>query len=164
MSKKGKSVILPGSYDPPTKGHLELLRLAAEEYDEVYLVAFVNPNKEYTFTVSQRVAMLMLMAEKFDNVLVSFSSGLVIDYMREHGIDLILKGYRNDKDLEYEKAQAKWNLEHSGYETRLVKTHGDVSLISSTEVRRLLKSSPDEAEKLLTKEVYDYIKETRGEG
>ena len=164
MSKKGRSVILPGSYDPPTKGHLELLRIAAEEYEEVYLVAFVNPSKEYTFTVSERVAMLMLLAEKYDNVMVSFSSGLVIDYMREHGIDLILKGYRNDKDLEYEKAQAKWNLENGGYETRLVKSDGDIALISSSEVRRLLKSSPAEAEKLLTKEVYDYIKETRGEG
>ena len=60
------SVILPGSYDPVTRGHLEIIARAAKTYDEVYVVAFVNPNKTYTFSVEERVKMLILATDEFD--------------------------------------------------------------------------------------------------
>ena len=100
------SVILPGSYDPVTKGHLDIIRRAAEQYDEVYVVAFTNPNKNYTFSVEDRVRMLMIATDDLDNVLVSFSNGLVIDYMTDHEITKIIKGYRTDEDLAWEREQA----------------------------------------------------------
>ncbi|MBP3582537.1 MAG: adenylyltransferase/cytidyltransferase family protein, partial [Clostridia bacterium] len=91
---KKETVILPGSYDPVTIGHLDIIKRAAEEYERVYAVIFINPNKSYRFSLDDRVRMLMIATEGLENVLVSYSTGLVIDYMREHEIDKIVKGYR----------------------------------------------------------------------
>ena len=153
-------VILPGSYDPVTLGHLAVIREAASRYDEVYVVAFVNPDKKYTFSLDERVRMLMLATDEIDNVLVSYSDGLVIDYMREHGIDKIFKGYRNDSDLEYERKMAEWNFEHGGYETEFWKCPEEIEGISSSAVRECLKSGVG-AEQLLHECVYDYINKKR---
>ena len=65
------TVILPGSYDPVTVGHLEIIKKASELYDEVYVVIFVNEAKTYTFSLEDRVCMLQLATEELDNVLVS---------------------------------------------------------------------------------------------
>lgn len=156
-AKKPYAVILPGSYDPVTLGHLEIIRRAAEEYEEVYAVAFVNPRKEYTFTVEERVKMLILATDELDNVLVSYSGGLVIDYMREHEITKIIKGYRNDEDLEYEKVQARWNLENGGYETELWRSEAEYENISSTEARKRIKEGAD-LSAILPKKVIEFIR------
>ena len=100
-------VILPGSYDPVTIGHLDIIKRAAEKYSEVFAVIFVNPKKTYRFSAEDRVRMLSLATEDLSNVRVDYSEGFVIDYMNEHGIDKIVKGYRNETDLEYEKVQAE---------------------------------------------------------
>ena len=150
------SVILPGSYDPVTVGHLAVIREAASRFDEVYVVVFVNPDKKYTFSLEERVMMLMLATDEIENVLVSYSDGLVIDYMRDHGIEKIFKGYRNETDLEYERRMAEWNLAHGGYETELWKCPYGIAEVSSTAVRESLKRG-DGAEALLPKNVYEYI-------
>ena len=157
MEKQKKTVILPGSYDPVTLGHLEVIRRAAEEYEKVYVVIFVNPKKNYHFSLDDRMRMLMIACEDLDNVLVSESAGLVIDYMREHDVDLIIKGYRNETDLEYEKVQAEWNYAHSGYETLLWQSDEAYRGISSTLVRERLISGEDLSD-LVPEDVADYIK------
>lgn len=155
--KKTKAVILPGSYDPVTLGHLNLIKRAAEEYEEVYAVIFVNPDKTYTFSLQERMQMLMLATDKLDNVLVSYSNGLVIDYMRDHEIELIIKGYRNDVDLEYEKRQAEWNLKHGGYETILLQSDNSLTDISSTLARENIKKG-ENLEGILPESVIEYLK------
>ncbi len=150
------AVILPGSYDPVTLGHLEMIKRAAKEYDEVYAVIFVNPEKKYTFSLEDRVKMLILATDEIENCLVSYSNGLVIDYMREHGIETIYKGYRNDTDLEYEKRQAEWNLAHGGYETRLVPCDEKFKGISSTLARETILSGGELTE-ILPKKVIDFL-------
>jgi pantetheine-phosphate adenylyltransferase len=150
-------VILPGSYDPVTVGHLDIIRRAAEEHDEVFAVVFNNDKKKYRFSVEDRVRMLTLATDGLDNVLVSCSSGLVIDYMREHGIEKIIKGYRDERDLEWEYEQARWNKEHGGYDTELVKCREGFEAVSSTEVRRRLDAG-ESAEKILPSAVFEYIK------
>lgn len=150
------SVILPGSYDPVTRGHLEIIARAAKTYDEVYVVAFVNPNKTYTFSVEERVKMLILATDEFDNVLVSYSDGFVIDYMREHGIEKIVKGYRNEKDLAWEREQAEYNLKNGGFETELWLCRDEMKDVSSTAVRELL-ASGESADDLLPISVAKYI-------
>ena len=150
------SVIMPGSYDPVTLGHVEMIRRVAAKEDEVYVVIFTNPNKTYSFSLEDRVAMLMLATEEFDNVIVSYSLGYVVDYMRDHGIEKIVKGYRNDTDLLWEKEQAAYNLEHGGYETELILCDKKYEHISSTLVRKKLQNRENVSE-LLPKAVIDYL-------
>jgi len=151
------SVIMPGSYDPVTLGHVEMIRRVAEKEDEVYVVIFTNPNKKYMFSLEDRVAMLMLATDEFENVIVSYSLGYVVDYMHDHGIDRIVKGYRNDADLVWEKEQAEYNLKHGGYETELILCDDKYKNISSTLVRRRIENG-ENTEDLLPRSVIDYIK------
>ena len=154
--RRARSVILPGSYDPVTVGHLDVIRRAAETYEEVYAVIFTNPAKTYTFSLEDRVKMLILACDELDNVLVSYSNGLVIDYMREHEIDLIVKGYRNAEDLEYERKMAEWNLAHGGFETEFVPADPTLEDVSSTRARAML-ASGESLEGILPKKVIDFI-------
>lgn len=154
---KNQAVILPGSYDPVTLGHLDMIRRAAAEYREVYAVIFRNPEKQYTFSLADRLAMLMLATEDLPNVLVSESDGLVIDYAHDHGIDLIIKGYRNETDFLYEKKQAQWNSEHGGIETLLWQSAPAFSGISSTEARKKLKNGEDPSD-FLPGKVIEFLK------
>ena len=152
------SVIVPGSYDPVTLGHLDIIRRSAEENEEVYAVIFVNPDKEYTFSLDDRMRMLILATDELPNVLVSYSNGLVVDYMREHGIEKIVKGYRNDADLEYERIQAEYNMKFGGYETELKRCRTGFEGISSTEVRKRIVSG-ESLEGFLPEPVIKYIKD-----
>ena len=155
---KDECVILPGSYDPVTLGHLEMIKRAAREYSEVYAVIFVNPDKKYTFSLEDRVKMLILATDELDNVIVSYSNGLVIDYMREHGVQKIIKGYRNCRDLEYEQRQAEYNMKMGGYETILWRADENMENISSTEARRRISEGSDLSD-ILPQKVIAFLKD-----
>ena len=150
------TVILPGSYDPVTVGHLEIIKKASELYDEVYVVIFVNEAKTYTFSLEDRVCMLQLATEELDNVLVSYSLGRVVDYMREHDIERIVKGYRTDADLPWEMEQAAYNKKHGGFDTELIKCDAAYEGVSSTAVRDRLKNGEDVSD-LLPPSVLKFI-------
>ena len=150
------AVILPGSYDPVTLGHLDMIRRAAEKYSEVYAVIFINPSKEYLFSEEQRLEMLRLACEDIPGVRVDFYSGRVVDYMREHGIGKIIKGYRNECDLEYEKVQAEYNLREGGYETELWQASEDFVSVSSTLARSLI-ASKEEISGILPEKVIAFL-------
>ena len=150
------SVIMPGSYDPVTSGHVEMIRRVAEREDEVYVVIFTNPNKKYTFSLDDRVAMLMVALEELDNVFVSYSLGYVVDYMREHDITKIVKGYRNEQDLVWEREQAEYNFKH-GYETELILCEDEYKHISSTLVRERIKNG-ESLDGIVPKSVESYIR------
>ena len=149
-------VILPGSYDPVTLGHVDLIRRASEAYGEVYAVIFVNPNKKYMFSVEERVKMLTLAVSDISGVKVDSFDGLVVDYMKEQGIEKIIKGFRNDTDLEWERVQAEYNFSHGGYHTELYRCNDALSDLSSTLVRSRI-SEGGELGKLLPKAVIDYL-------
>ncbi len=151
------SVIMPGSYDPVTVGHAEMIRRVAERGDEVYAVIFTNPEKKYMFSLEDRVAMLMLALEEYDNVFVSFSNGYVVDYMREHGIDSIVKGYRTEADLAWENEQAEYNKKHGGYDTELILCDEKYKNISSTRVRESIKKG-ESLQGLVPEAVLEYIR------
>lgn len=158
MEKKRIAVLLPGSYDPPTKGHLSLIERAAAEYERVYAVAFVNPKKNYTFTSHERVEMLRLMTAHLPSVTVGYAEGLVIDYAKEHDVGLLIKGYRNETDLAYEKEQADWNFKHGGIETMLWPAEEGMESISSTAAREALRTGD---EPHLCESVLDFIKKCK---
>ncbi len=150
--------IIPGSYDPVTLGHLDIIKRAARTYDEVCAAVFINPEKKYRFSLEEREKMLSLATEDIENVKVASSEGLVIDFMRENGIDIIVKGYRNRTDLEYEKKQAEWNKSHGGFDTVLLEASTGLESVSSTRVREALDEGKDPFE-LLPEKVKKYIEE-----
>lgn len=151
-----KSVLLPGSYDPVTLGHLEIIKKAAKEYDRVYVVIFVNSEKKYTFSTDERLEMLRLATEDLKNVTVDACGGYVVDYMREKGIDLIVKGYRNSTDLEYEKIQADYNYKNGGFKTEFWLADEKYREISSTYARILIEKKENLAE-VLPEKVISFI-------
>lgn len=150
-------VILPGSYDPITVGHLEIIKRASKKYDEVFAVVFINPDKSYRYTAKERVEMLSLATAEIQNVTVDFSPGRVVDYMREHRIDKIVKGYRNAADLEYERRQAEYNEANGGYETELIKCEEEFAGVSSTLARRAIELG-EPLDKILPPAVAQFVK------
>ena len=140
-----------------TLGHLDIIKRASEKFEEVYAVIFMNPNKTYTFSLEERVKMLLLATEELDNVIVSYSLGYVIDYMRDHDIEKIIKGYRNEADLVYEKIQADYNLKMGGYQTEFWLSDEKYADVSSSAVREMIKKG-EEPINLLAPSVWEFIK------
>ncbi len=132
--------ILPGSYDPITLGHLDLIRRASEEYDEVVVAVMVNPAKTTMLTMAERVKLAELTVQGLPNVRVLADTGMLIDLYDRLGADAVCKGYRNETDYAYEMNMAEWNRAHNPkFETVLWCAVGDHVTLSSTEVRERLK-------------------------
>ena len=131
--------IVTGSFDPMTKGHCELVRLACEKFDTVYVVALVNANKKHMFTLEQRKEIIELSTKEYPNVIVDAYDGLTVDYMHEKGITEIVRGVKNEQELEYENSLAKAMNEYdSDFHTTFLTCGDSVNGISSTLVRELL--------------------------
>ena len=133
------TVLLPGSFDPLTRGHYAVIEAAARAFDEVRVMVFVNPDKTCLFPLSDRVEFLRLATANLPNVTVGSSEGLVADYVRENGISFIIKGVRCERDYLYERDMADWNAAH-GAKTFLFPAPEDVREISSTELRTRLEA------------------------
>lgn len=137
-------VIVTGSFDPITLGHLEIIKYASEKYDEVYVVALNNEKKSYMFTLNERKELIRLSVEELPNVVVDAYSGMTADYMHEHGINLIVRGVRNSTDEEYECQLAKvMNSIDKNFKTEFIRCKDDFSGVSSTVVReRIVNNEP----------------------
>ena len=137
MSKYKKTVaVVPGSFDHITYGHIELVRAALQSYDHVYLAVMINPAKEYLFTMEQRVAIAKAAMADFSGVEVISSEGMLWKLAEELGATGIVKGYRNEADLEYEQKMADFNLAHNpNAPTVLIQSPKALESISSTVVR-----------------------------
>ena len=131
--------IVPGSFDPITNGHINIIKRAAESYDTVYLAVMINPNKEYMFTISQRKRIAEAAVLDIPNVRVISSEGMLWELAKELGACVIVKGYRNNSDLAYEREMAEYNKAHyPKAETVLLKADKEFSDISSTLARDML--------------------------
>ena len=132
--------VLPGSYDPMTLGHLDLVHRALEEYDEVVVAVMVNPKKQTLFDMETRVQIAQKTVEDLSRVRVISDTGMLIDLYDRLGADAVCKGYRNQIDYDYEMDMAAWNKEHNPrFCTVLYPAKSEHADLSSTEVRRLLK-------------------------
>jgi pantetheine-phosphate adenylyltransferase len=136
-------IIVPGSYDPVTLGHLDVIERAYGMYGSAHAVIFVNPKKVYTFSVEERLEMLRLATAHLSGVTVDFSDGYVVDYMKKHSLYKIVKGYRNVNDLDYERMQADYNFEHGGFETEFLPANESRRDISSTLAREIIARGGD---------------------
>lgn len=133
-----------GSFDPVTNGHIDLIKRAAAMFESVTVGIFVNSEKTYMFPVDVRRNMLEIAAEEIKNVEIDISEGYVADYVKEHGIGVIVKGVRNSVDYEYELRMAKYNKEHApDTETVFLPASDETESLSSSLVKKLFASGED---------------------
>ncbi len=137
------SVLLPGSYDPPTEGHLEIIRRCASLFSKLHVVIFVNPTKTYLFTEEERLLLLKAACKSLGDdlaarIVLDIDNGMVVDYVKRHNISMIVKGVRDEKDFLYEKAMAEYNRLHGDVETLLLPAAPETCAISSTLLRQAL--------------------------
>lgn len=139
-----KLAILPGSFDPMTLGHLELVRRAARDYERLVIAVMVNPDKRTRFTPEERVEIARRTVADIPQAEVLFDGGLLIDLYDRLGADAVVKGYRDRNDLAYEQKMAAWNRSRNrNFRTVLIQAEPQFADISSTEVRRRLDAGGD---------------------
>lgn len=137
--KKYKVGIVPGSFDPITVGHVDIVRRAAELCDRVFLAVMINSEKKYTFDISERESIAHAAVAGIENVVVISSEGMLYELARALSADAIVKGVRNDVDRAYEKKMAEFNAEHyPAAVTVLLDADPELADISSTAVRALI--------------------------
>jgi pantetheine-phosphate adenylyltransferase len=132
-----KRGVCPGSYDPVTNGHLDIIERAAGLFDEIVVGVLINKNKQSLFTVDERIEMLREVTSQWPNVRVDAFHGLLVDYCRQHGIAAIVKGLRAVSDFEYELQMAQMNQRLSGVETLFMFTKPENSFLASSLVKEV---------------------------
>ncbi len=152
-----KTALITGSFDPVTRGHLDLIRRTAALFERVEVVIFRNSQKSPMFSEAERLAWLSAVCrEAGENVRVSLSDGTVADYAKARGIRVIIKGVRNAVDLAYEQDMASLNRMAGGCETLFLPTDPALSFISSSSVREVLCRGLD-AQALLPEVIADDV-------
>ena len=129
--------VCPGSFDPVTNGHLDVIERAAGLFDEVVVAVLVNLAKQSMFSVDDRIAMLTEVTRHLPNVTVEGFQGLLVDYCRQRDIPAVVKGLRAVTDFDYELQMAQMNHRLSGLETLFVAANPDYSYLSSSLVREV---------------------------
>jgi pantetheine-phosphate adenylyltransferase len=132
-----KRAVCPGSFDPITYGHLDIIERASAQFDEVIVAVGNNRSKEGYFTVEERMQMIAETTAKFGNVKVDSWKGLLGDYCKANQIDVIIKGLRAMSDFDYELQMAQVNLQGSGVESMFMATSPSHSFLSSSLIKEL---------------------------
>ena len=132
-----RRAVCPGSFDPVTHGHLDIIGRAAGLFDEVVVAVLVNKSKRSLFTVEERIGMLEDVTAPFGNVSIGSFHGLLVDYCREHDIHAIVKGLRAVTDFDYELQMAQMNSRLAGVETVFVPTSPEWSFLASSLVKEV---------------------------
>jgi len=133
--------VVPGSFDPPTLGHLDVIRRAAHLYDQLHVLVVHNPDKEAMLPIAQRLSLLEeSIAEagiEGDVIIGSWSVGLLVDYAQEVGAGVLVKGIRSSADVSYETPMAVVNNHLAGVETVFLLADPANSVVSSSLVRQV---------------------------
>ena len=127
----------PGSFDPVTNGHLDIVGRAARLYDEVVVAVLVNKNKSSLFTVEERMDMLAEVTADYSNVRVDSFHGLLVHYCQSHDIPVVVKGLRAVSDFDYELQMAQMNFGLADVETMFIATNPLYSFLSSSLVKEV---------------------------
>ena len=132
-----KRAVCPGSFDPITFGHLDIIERASKQFDEVLVTVFVNRKKEGLFSIQERLDLIAANVAQFKNVIVESGEGLLVDYCKEKNVDVIVKGLRAVTDFDYELQMAQVHPQASGVETMFMATSPTHSFLSSSIVKEL---------------------------
>ena len=132
-----KRVVCPGSFDPITFGHLDIIKRASSIFDEIVIAVLVNQTKRTLFTVEERIEMIGEVTAQYKNVKVASWSGLLVDYCKANDISMIVKGLRAVTDFDYELQMSQINLQLQGVETLFMSTAPAHSFLSSSLVKEI---------------------------
>jgi pantetheine-phosphate adenylyltransferase len=132
-----RRAVCPGSFDPVTNGHIDIVRRASTLFDEVVVAVGVNKSKSRLFTPEERIAMLQEACSGFDNVRVDGFTGLLTTFCQDHGIHAIVKGLRAVSDFDYELQMAQMNASLTDVETVFIPTSPEYSFLASSLVKEV---------------------------
>lgn len=151
--------VCPGSFDPATLGHIDIIKRAARMFDKVVVAVMVNINKDPAFTIEERVDILKKSLVSVDNVVVDSFDGLLIDYAKKIGATTIVKGLRAVSDFEYEFQMALANKKlNNDIETVFLTTSAQNMYLSSSVVKNIARFNGD-ISSFVPKEVHEKIKQ-----
>jgi len=132
-----RRVVCPGSFDPVTNGHIDIIGRAAALYDEVVVAVLINITKRSLFTVDERIDMLRDCTAEYGNVRVERFHGLLVDFCETHGISAVVKGLRAVSDFDYEIQMAQMNYRMAKVETLFMTTNPLYSFLSSSLIKEV---------------------------
>ena len=138
-----RRVVCPGSFDPVTNGHLDIISRAAGLYDEVIVAVLINITKHSLFSVDERVDMLTEVTKGYGNVRIERFHGLLVDFCAANGITAVVKGLRAVSDFEYEMQMAQMNYRMAKVETLFMTTNPLYSFLSSSLVKEIARYGGD---------------------
>ena len=154
-----RTAIYPGSYDPITFGHLDIIKRASALFDKVLVVVMINPKKSYSFTPIERVNMIKQCVADLPNVEVDYYDGLLADYAAKHGASAIIKGLRAMSDFEYEFQMALTNKKlNPDIETLFLTTNAEYMYLSSSMVKQIASMGGD-ITAFVPSVIHDFLKE-----
>lgn len=138
------TAVFPGSFDPPTYGHLDIIKRASTIFDRIDVVIAVNPDKNYLFDDDERYALLEELTKSLKNVTIHKCNGLIVDYCKKTGASILLRGIRNSNDFSYEFDLSLVNRSlNSEIETIFMPTAQKYFLIRSSSIKELAKFGGD---------------------
>ncbi|MFF8991808.1 pantetheine-phosphate adenylyltransferase [Streptomyces sp. NPDC014983] len=132
-----RRAVCPGSFDPITNGHLDIIARASRLYDEVYVAVMINQSKKGLFDVEERIELIREVTSEYANVRVESHHGLLVDFCKQRDIPAIVKGLRAVSDFDYELQMAQMNNGLTGVETLFVPTNPIYSFLSSSLVKEV---------------------------
>ncbi len=138
-----KIAVFPGSFDPITLGHFDIIKRSVALFDRIIVAIGINADKNYMFALEERLGFIRECCRDFATVSVQTYEGLTIDFCREAGAQFIIRGLRNPADFEFEKAIAHTNRTLAPIETVFLLTAADTSFISSSIVRDVIRNGGD---------------------
>jgi pantetheine-phosphate adenylyltransferase len=138
-----KRAIFPGSFDPITLGHVDIINRAIPLFDEIIIAIGINADKKYMFTLEERIDFIKNTFAHEPKIKVTSYKGLTVDFCKTQNAPFILRGLRNPADFEFEKAIAQTNRKLSGIETVFLLTSAETSYISSSIVRDVMRNGGD---------------------
>lgn len=138
-----KKAVFPGSFDPITIGHLDIVERAIKVFDEIIIAVGDNTDKKYMFPKEKRVEFVKQTFNNYDNIKIESYDGLTVDFCKKNNIEFMIRGLRNPADFEFEKSIALTNREMTDIETIFFLTSPENSFISSSIVRDLIRNNGD---------------------
>ena len=136
-----KKAVFPGSFDPITIGHIDIVNKGMKIFDEIIIAVGNNVNKKYMFSKEKRVEFVKQTFSDYDKIKVESYTGLTVDFCKKNNTEFMIRGLRNPADFEFEKSIALTNWEMTGIETVFFLTSPKNSFVSSSIVRDLIRNN-----------------------